>query len=80
MAVDVKKIWEEVKANHAALNACGGHVFEPSEFYDKESRRVPRTYKCTKCGGTVDSVRVHWYKLGLEHAGKQAQADALAPK
>ena len=64
----MKQIWTDVKRNHAALDSCEGpHQFEdvtPEKTFDK-------TFICKVCGGRLRSDRVRWYKLGLEHGGRQ---------
>lgn len=62
---DLRAIAEQVKKNHAALNACGGHAFaaiKPGVMMTK--------YRCANCGGEVDHHAFHWYELGRTHAGK----------
>lgn len=67
MRPDMQKIWEEVKANHKALNECPGpHDFvsmgAAGEFVKPNSK-----FRCTKCNGTVDHHAYHWYTLGMKH-------------
>lgn len=52
-------LWEEVKANHAKLNACPWHEFEPI----MQLATKPR-YRCLNCGGEVDASAYHWHKQG----------------
>lgn len=54
-------IWEQVKANHAKLEACVG----PHDFISLIDK--PRYYICTKCGGELESINVQWYRDGLDH-------------
>jgi len=63
---DTRKIFEEVKANHARLKACAG----PHEFIDDPVDGRPQVVwkkKCTRCGGTVDRIHAAWYEDGLRH-------------
>lgn len=68
---DYQAIWEEVKANHAALDACVG----PHDFSIEHERMgtLVRKYRCTKCGGTIDSIDRTWYLSGLAHGRKTSQ-------
>jgi hypothetical protein len=61
-----QRIWEEVKENHRKLDSCKKHSFDEDVTPD---RVLGKTYKCTSCGGTVDSITKSWYELGLKHAG-----------
>ena len=65
---EMDKIFQEVKANSAALNACSGHNFEVHTKY--ESGFVKK-YKCSVCGCTADAIAVSWYRKGLEHGSKK---------
>lgn len=64
---EMDKIFQEVKANSAALNSCSGHNFEVHTKYDSG---FVRKYKCSNCGGTADAIAVSWYRKGLEHGKK----------
>lgn len=69
---EMVKIHEEVKANHAKLNACPGpHDFQPES--DPPTRRVNR-FRCTKCGGTVSLSDYKWYQDGLKHGRAMRRA------
>lgn len=62
----VKKIWEEVKANHKLLSECSRpHDFEP--FGDGPMKKE----RCKKCGGTVDKIHAYYYKQGLKDSNKK---------
>lgn len=61
------RILQEVRANQARLDACQG----PHDFGPIDSSNLPRTYRCSKCGGTVSTVHAIWYKKGLEHGRRQ---------
>lgn len=60
-----RQIWAEVKANHVLLDGCPRHDF--SEVADTHAHGLPRTYRCSNCRGTLASIEVHWYNLGLKH-------------
>lgn len=77
-------IWEEVKSNHAKLNACQWHEFEPVLPLATKPR-----YRCKNCGGEIDSSAFHWHEQGRRgpsapaHLARQLatvtdQRDALA--
>ena len=61
---EMDKIFAEVKANHATLNGCvRPHSFELVGGGKHKER-------CTKCGGTVDTIHAIWYRQGLEDGKK----------
>jgi len=66
---EVNKLYENVKKNHHRLDSCIGHVFTLVNPQDKWHRR----YKCTVCGGVIDSFAYGWYTKGLEHGRRQAK-------
>jgi len=53
----VRQIFEQVKANHAKLNACPFHDFAPLGGPRKR-------YRCQNCGGEVDFHAYHWHEQG----------------
>jgi hypothetical protein len=61
-------IWEGVRANHAALDACPG----PHDFSVPLEQPLPhmpaRRWACSRCGGAIDVVAKSWYEKGLKHA------------
>lgn len=60
---ELSRIWEEVKANQARLDACTlPHAFEP---VPEPKRALPRYHVCTRCQGRVDVIAAHWYARGL---------------
>lgn len=59
---NIKDIWEEVKANQKKLSDCPG-----SHEFVEEGKGVRHMYRCSKCGGTIDSVNYFWYLEGLKH-------------
>lgn len=65
---EAAKIFEEVKANHARLDACAGpHDFVPHEH----SGSLAVNWRCTKCQGILASVSKYWYEDGLKHGRKE---------
>ena len=62
----VDEIWEKVKANGKALDACAG----PHNFVaiDPEKKLGVR-YRCARCAGEVEASQARWYALGLKHSG-----------
>ena len=64
---EVKKVFADVQENARVLAACPGHKFlrvEPDRLFSK--------YRCTVCGGTVDTTQARWYERGVEHGRKSA--------
>jgi hypothetical protein len=61
---DVKKIWEDVKANQTLLRSCKRHDFQP---FKGEGENVFK-YRCSRCLGEVDAVKRMWYEEGVRHA------------
>lgn len=65
--VEVKKIWEQVKANLKRLDECvGPHDFQRLALETKLMFR----FRCTKCGGEIEGDNRSWYERGLKH-GRQ---------
>lgn len=62
-----QKLFEQIKANSAALAACRRHRFEPSE-----PRQLFGRVTCLHCGGTIQSTDVYHYIRGYEAAGGSA--------
>lgn len=58
---DVSQIWEEVKANHAKLDACPMHEFDA---VPKPLHTLLKDYFCKHCGGKIDSIAHTWYQRG----------------
>jgi hypothetical protein len=69
--VDVDKIWKEVQANQAKLNACKRHVFNPVPH---PRHKLIYDYVCAECGGKIDAIHHHWYERGFKD-GAQTHAD-----
>lgn len=61
---DTRKIFEEVRANSAILDSCQRHRFE---VFTKYESGMVKKYKCSACGGTVDSLAKNWYERGIAH-------------
>lgn len=55
------EIWEQVKANHAKLNACPWHEFEAVPMSEAG---LKRRYRCIHCGGEIDQHAHHWHEQG----------------
>ncbi len=55
----IRKIAIKVVENNKILNSCSIHSF------DKEISK--RKWKCSNCGGTVNSLAKSWYEKGLSH-------------
>ncbi|MGE5786458.1 MAG: hypothetical protein ACM3ZE_17815 [Myxococcales bacterium] len=68
----VDSILTEVRANLAKLDACPRHEFagvkETAAGPAKDGSYLFRDYRCSRCGGKVDSHAARWYRLGLDHA------------
>jgi len=62
---DFDQIWTDVQANSKKLRECPG----PHDFV-QEGEGIRRMYRCSKCGGTVDTIRYYWYLEGLKHGRK----------
>lgn len=60
----ILELWEEVKANHARLDACPRH-----DFPDPEPGSLGKRYECRNCRGWTDASAVRWYRDGLKHGG-----------
>lgn len=67
---DMDGIWQEVKANHARLEACAG----PHDFSvpHRTVGTLVRDWACSKCGGHVESTHRSWYETGLKHARQES--------
>lgn len=61
---DMNKMWEEVVKNHATLDACPRHDFSVDLDPGKS---LGKHWRCTNCGGRVDSIAKLWYESGVEH-------------
>jgi hypothetical protein len=68
---DSRRIYEEVKANHAKLNACDRHDFEPVPKYPDKPSHPLKDYVCRRCGGRIDAIAHNWYQRGLSSAFSQ---------
>lgn len=56
----MNEILAEVKANHAKLNACPRHDFEPV----LPTVALRTRFRCTNCGGEVDHHAWYWHEQG----------------
>ncbi len=65
---DSRRIWEEVKANHAKLDGCAAHEFRPVPKYPNKPEHPLKDFQCLRCGGRIDAIAHGWYQRGLEHA------------
>jgi hypothetical protein len=67
-----REVLAEVRANLKILEACPGpHDFQKID----DGKTFGAKWRCSKCGGVVDSSAAAWYTRGLAHAAK-APADA----
>jgi hypothetical protein len=53
-----------VRANHAKLDACGRHDFQPVPH---PRHKFISDYVCRCCGGKIDASAHRWYQRGLVH-------------
>lgn len=62
--IDVKEIWEMVKANKNKINSC----ILPHEFEEDKNEGITSIYRwvCRKCKGATSSTNLFWYLKGLE--------------
>ncbi len=65
---EAQRIFAEVKANSAKLNACPRHDFHPMSNSPPHRRR----FQCTHCQGELTGEHVRWYALGLAHGAAPA--------
>jgi hypothetical protein len=75
-ADEAKALWEKVKANSAALDACPG----PHAFEDTTPGQPPsfgKRWRCQRCGGEADTIAKLWYERGLAHG--RASGEGCAP-
>lgn len=63
-----QQIWENVLANQRSLDGCGRHVFVD----ETPDRKIGKKWRCSSCGGTVDSTAKHYYEMGLKHGATGA--------
>lgn len=57
---EIQAIAEQVKANHAKLQACAYHQFEALITAPPGRGR----YRCRNCQGEVDAIAYRWHELG----------------
>lgn len=68
---EVDRLWGEVKANSATLNACPQHLFPEGKV------RMGDKLTCVHCKGTVSLTDAGWYVKGFAAAG--GDPDAVWP-
>ena len=77
---DLKSIHEQVKANHAKLEACDAHDFsipiDRITLKEINERVFGCKWSCKHCGGNVDGQSKYWYLKGVLHGMRQ---DATEP-
>ena len=67
----LQQIIEESKENRAKLDSCDKHDFSIPIKEPKQYGSYIRRYQCSKCGGTLATSEVHWYKQGLLNGNKE---------
>ncbi|MDO6355294.1 hypothetical protein Q3V94_09500 [Caloramator sp. CAR-1] len=65
MPIDAKEIFQMVIENQNKLKSCSRHDFSIDITAD---RALGKRYRCSNCGGEVDSIEKYWYEKGLEHS------------
>lgn len=70
---DMKKIWEDVKANHKRMAECDNHIF----FLLPGDNPLRNKYECKRCGGIIDGIAYLWYTEGRKHEAK-VKSDAAS--
>jgi hypothetical protein len=59
-----RAIWDRAVANRKVLDECQ----VPHDFVDvTPERNIGKDYRCSKCGGVVESLHRYWYEQGLKH-------------
>ncbi|OGV45174.1 MAG: hypothetical protein A2017_06445 [Lentisphaerae bacterium GWF2_44_16] len=66
MKIDVKQIWENVKANSLLLQGCKMHEFEAVD-----NAPFLQKYKCKNCGGIINNSDYLWFTRGFEMASNK---------
>lgn len=67
MTIDARALWDQVKANGAALNGCKRHRFMGGRI-----EKLGQKYTCAACGGQMGLVDIGNYIKGYEAAGGSA--------
>lgn len=62
---DLDPLWQKVRENHAKLDGCLAHLFEPER---PGQPQIGGRFVCSRCGGSVDSHAKHWYEKGMADA------------
>ena len=63
---EIRKIWIDVQENKVKLESCDMHNFSIDITTEQNNKTLLRKWKCSKCGGKVDSVAKIWYERGLK--------------
>jgi hypothetical protein len=69
--LDIKALRIELEANRALLDRCAQHDFNlPIDRHTKQP--IPEWvfgcyWKCSVCGGWVDTTARNWYAKGVQH-------------
>lgn len=58
------EIMKQVIENNKKLKSCDAHVFEIDQTPE---RKIGKTWECSNCHGTVDSMAKAWYERGFQH-------------
>lgn len=67
--VNGKKVLDSIRENMRILNSCVG----PHDFVAIDPNSVlNRMYRCKKCGGELDRLKVMWYRKGVEHMCRES--------
>lgn len=64
---EAQDILQNVRANHAKLEACPLHDFPLTTRFGQVS--------CTNCGGKTDNLHAMWYRRGLAHGHSSGYRD-----
>lgn len=62
---EVMGIYETVKANQLKLSECKLHDFSIDVV---PHTNINKTWKCTNCGGKVNSSAKLWYETAMQHS------------
>lgn len=64
----IDEIAKDVKANMDKLESCDRHEFT---IPHRKIGELVRDWRCTKCGGHVESSYKRWYERGLKHGAQK---------
>lgn len=62
------KIMEDIRNNNKLLESCNLHDFS---IEVPQKHTILSKWKCSNCGGIVDSTQKQWYEKGLNHANQK---------